>query len=133
MTTINKKTVLLIVEDEVVLINTLEKRLSSEGFEILRAMDGDEGLKLALSKHPDLILLDILLPKVDGLTMFKKLREDSWGAHTPVVILTNDNSSCNIAEAMKINKNCLFEYILKANISLDDIVIRIKKRLNINN
>ena len=133
MDNINKKKLLLIVEDEKVLSNTLEERLVSEGFEVIKAFDGGEGLQLALSKHPDLILLDLLMPKVDGLTMFKKLREDPWGEYAPVIILTNADSSSNVADAMTIGHSDTFEYILKTSLSLDGVVSRIKKRLGLIN
>jgi len=133
MDKITKKNVLLIVEDEKVLSNTLEERLLSEGFNVIKAFDGEEGLKLALENHPDLILLDLLMPKVDGLTMFKKLRADSWGEYAPVIILTNADSSSKVAEAMDVGHSDTFEYILKTSLSLEGVVARIKKRLNITN
>jgi len=129
----NKKKVLLIVEDEKILSGTLEERLLTEGFDVLKAFDGGEGLNIALTNHPDLILLDLLMPKVDGLTMFKKLREDPWGLHAPVIILTNADSSGKVADAMTIGHGNTFEYILKTSLSLDGVVSRIKKRLNITN
>lgn len=129
----NKKVVILIVEDEKVLSDAIEERLVYEGFSVIKAFDGDEGLHLALTNHPNLILLDLLMPKVDGLTMFKKLREDAWGVHAPVIILTNSDSSISVAEAMAVNKDNIFEYILKTTLSLDGVVSQINKRLNIIN
>ena len=100
MDKINKKIVLLIVEDEKILSDTLEEKLVSEGFEVLKAIDGEEGLKLALDSHPNLILLDLLMPKVDGITMLKKLRKDTWGERANVIILTNVESSDKISESL---------------------------------
>jgi DNA-binding response OmpR family regulator len=127
----NKKLVLLIVEDEKILANTLEEKLISEGFDVLKASDGGEGLKLALDKHPNLILLDLLMPKIDGITMLKELRKDSWGSRAAVIILTNVESSDKISESLDTGFGNVFEYILKTNWSLEDIASRIKERLNL--
>ncbi|HEY5588320.1 MAG TPA: response regulator [Candidatus Paceibacterota bacterium] len=131
MNKIEKKIVLLVVEDEKTLADTLEERLISEGFEVVKAFDGGEGLKLALGKHPDLILLDLLMPKVDGLTMLKELKKDSWGKNASVIILTNVESSDKIAEAASLGFGNVFEYMLKTNWSLDEMVSRIKERLQL--
>ncbi len=131
MEKLDKKIVLLIVEDEKILANTLEDKLISEGFDVLKASDGDEGLKLALDNHPNLILLDLLMPKIDGITMLKELRKDSWGARAAVIILTNVESSDKISESLDTSFGNVFEYMLKTNWSLEDIVARIKERLNL--
>ncbi len=65
---------ILIIEDEALMAAALKKKLESEGFQSLWANDGAEGLKVALDKHPDLILLDIILPTMDGMTVLSKLR-----------------------------------------------------------
>lgn len=129
----NKKIVLLIVEDEKALSSVLEERLITEGYSVLKSTNGDEGLKLALENHPDLILLDILMPKSDGLTMLKKIRDDSWGKNVAVILLTNVDNSEKIYDAMTINgeHGSMFEYIVKTNISLEDVVDRVKKRLEL--
>lgn len=131
MNTLDKKIVLLLVEDEKILANTLEEKLVSEGFTVLKAYDGEEGLKMALENHPNLILLDLLMPKVDGITMLKGLRKDSWGARAAVIILTNLESSDKISETLDVSFGNVFEYMLKTNWSLEDIVARIKERLQI--
>ncbi len=125
----DKKNVLLIVEDEKILLETLKEKLESEGFNVVTALDGSEGLKMAIDNHPDLILLDLLLPKVDGITMLKQLRKDKWGSKAPVIILTNVESSDKIAESLSVGFGDVFEYMLKTNWSLEDMVVRIKERL----
>ena len=72
MNKLNKK--ILIVEDEKILTKTMEERLSLEGFDVVKAYDGLEGLEKAMSENPDLIILDILLPNMNGIEMLKKLR-----------------------------------------------------------
>ena len=65
----DKKRLLLIVEDETIVIKMMAEKLVSEGFEVIKAYDGLQGLKVAESEHPDLVLLDLLMPKMDGMTM----------------------------------------------------------------
>ena len=127
----NKKILILVVEDEKILSDTLKERLVNEGFNVINAFDGLEGFNLAITEHPDLILLDLLLPKVDGLSMLKKLREDAWGAHAKVIILTNVSDPTKVAEGMKVGVGDVYEYLVKTNWSLDYVVARIKKRLKI--
>ncbi|MFA4942820.1 MAG: response regulator [Patescibacteria group bacterium] len=131
MTKLNKKILLLVVEDEIILLNVLKERLMAEGFDVITALDGGEGLKLALAQHPDLILLDLLMPRVDGLMMLKSLRKDRWGAKANIIILTNvkdvDNEGGKLNIGLALGGSC--EYMLKTNWSLDDVVARIKKKL----
>ena len=126
--TLNKK-VLLIVEDEKILIDTLEEKLLSEGFEVLKAHNGEDGLNLALSHHPDLILLDLLMPKVDGFVMLKELRKDLWGLKAKVIILTNLDKPA-ISNNYNNELNNISEYMIKTNWSLKDMVTEIKNKLD---
>ena len=122
------KQTILVVEDDVSVLNALVDALTREGFTALRAKDGEEGLRAATENHPDLILLDILMPKMDGITMLKKLREDTWGKSVHIMILTNASDNEKIDEAMQ---NEAFEYFLKANIKIEDVVAKVKAKLNI--
>ena len=79
---------ILVVEDEASVIKILTRRLEASGYEVLAAFDGAEGLDKALSEKPDLIVSDIMMPKMDGYTFIKKLRADPSGLHIPVIILT---------------------------------------------
>lgn len=90
----NKKILVIeAVEDNAPLRKALHDKFSLEGFSVIDAKDGEEGLTVAMSEHPDLILLDILMPKMDGLTMMKKLRQgDEWGKHVPIIVLTNHSA-----------------------------------------
>jgi len=79
----------LICEDEPLIQNVYKKFLSSHGYEVFVANNGKIGLKIAKEKHPDIILLDILMPVMDGLTTLKELRKDAWGKTAKVFVLTN--------------------------------------------
>lgn len=120
---------ILIIEDEEVLAKTITERLMSEGFSVYVANDGIDGLKLAIDKHPDLILLDLLLPKLDGLSMLKRLREDSWGAQAKVIILSNLSDPRPMTKGVDIGLNDIALYMVKTNWTLEEMVIKIKERL----
>ena len=132
MSQLNKKVLILVVEDEKILADTLKERLEQEGFDVSSAYDGEEGLKLALNQHPDLILLDLLLPKIDGITVLNKLNKDTWGSNAKVIILTNVNDPDNVI--MKTGLSGLkkdYEYLIKTNWSLDAVVYKIRKTLKL--
>lgn len=122
------KKIVLITEDEPAMLNILTDKLHESGFETLQARNGEEGLHLALEHHPDLILLDILMPKVDGMTMMKTLREDSWGKTVPIIMLTN--VSADTDEALQaIVKNQPAYYLVKSNNTLEEVVEKVKEIL----
>lgn len=128
---VNKKILVIEeVEDDASLRNVLHDKFSMEGFSVLEAKDGEEGLMIALREHPDLILLDIVMPKMDGLTMMKKLRQaDEWGKRVPIILLTNLN-----ADDDKINRaiteNEPAYYLVKSDWKIDDLVEKIRERLS---
>jgi len=117
---------ILIVEDEVALRTLLEDKFKAEGLEILSASTGAEGLNLALSNHPDLILLDLVMPEMDGVTMLKKLREDAWGKQVQVIILTNKEDSQSISDSLQ-SKVSLF--LVKSDWNLDKLISTVKEKL----
>lgn len=123
----NKKTI-LIVEDEESLASIVRDKLTEAGLATLKAKNGEEGLVVALREHPDLILLDILMPKMSGLAMLKKLREDSWGKDVQVMILTNLSGNGEVSEALDSK---VFEYIVKTDVKIDEVVAKIKEKLGV--
>lgn len=86
---LNDKIVILVVEDELPMLEALAIKLNDRGYKVFKAMDGEQGLALANRHHPDLIIIDILLPKKDGLSMMRDLRQTAWGKQTPMILLTN--------------------------------------------
>ena len=118
----------LIIEDELSLSNALSLKLKQEGLEVLVAENGARGLGVALKNHPDLILLDILMPIMDGITMLSKLRADEWGKSVPVIILTNLSDKEKIAESIELGAN---DYFIKADSTVGSIIDKVKEKLKI--
>lgn len=113
----NKK--ILIVEDEISLMNVLRNVLTREGHTVFGAKNGQEGLATALSEHPDLILLDILLPVMDGITMLKKLHADEWGKNSKVIMLTNLGTNQAVADALELGSH---DFLVKSDWKIEDLV-----------
>lgn len=123
----NKKKI-LVVEDEIALLEALTEKLTKENFEVLQAKNGQEGLQQGLNLHPDLILLDILMPVMDGMTMLTKLRADDWGKSVPIIILTNLSDEQKVSESLSAG---VFDYLVKSGWTLEDLTKKIKDRLGI--
>lgn len=118
----------LTVEDEVDLREALVTALSYEGFTVLSASDGEEGLATALKEKPNLILLDITMPKMDGLEVLRALREDEWGKTVKVIVMTAHDDLGKVAEVIEAGGN---EYVVKTDITLNRIVEKVKEKLGI--
>ena len=124
----NDKKSILVVEDDTALRKVLLEKLTAEGFIALGALNGEDGLKTALDKHPALILLDVFMPVMDGITMLSKLRSSgSWGKHVTVLILTN--SSIDAQTIAKVSGLGATDYMIKSEWSLDALIGRIHERL----
>lgn len=123
-----EKKKILVAEDDLSYLNVCVDVFKDEGFEVITAKNGEEGLKMALSEHPDLILADIAMPVMDGLTMLKKLREDEWGKYVDVILLTNLDDTGKIAEAAEKGA---FDYLVKKDWSMEELVKKVKKRMNL--
>ena len=120
--------VIAIIEDDEILRSALSDALTDEGFKVITAGDGEAGLKLVLDKHPDLILLDIVMPLLDGLSMLKKLRANQWGREVSVIILTNLSDAATIAE---IAEQTVYDYLVKSSWQLEAVVKKVKEKLGV--
>jgi len=119
---------IVVVEDDEVLSKSLAGELEDVGFEAVVAFDGEAGLALALKEKPDLVLLDIVMPKMDGMTMMKKLRDSGeFGKHVPIILLTNLNADDKISAGVTQNEPSY--YLIKSNYTVADVVAKVRDRL----
>jgi DNA-binding response OmpR family regulator len=114
---------ILFIEDEASLQKTVGEILKQEGFVVLEALDGDMGLRLAKEERPDLILLDLVLPKKDGFEVLKYLKADPETQHIKVVVLTNLEGSHDVERALELGATT---YLVKVNYNLEELVQKIK-------
>lgn len=121
---------ILIVEDEKPIRRAASETFKDANFEIFEAGDGEEGLKIALSEKPDMILLDLMMPKMDGMAFLKELRKDNWGKGVEIILLTNVADVKKVSEAMKYS---VYDYMVKSNWTLEDVVSKVKKKMGITN
>ncbi len=117
---------ILFIEDESALQKTFGEILSQEGYEMISALDGEAGLRLAKTKKPDLILLDLILPRVHGFDVLKQLKEDPKTKEIPVIVLTNLEGIEDVDKALELGATT---YLVKAQYSLEEVVEKIKKAL----
>ena len=125
----NKGRKILVIEDEQPMLEAIVDTLYQHQFPVLTADNGKDGLATALREHPDLILLDVFMPKMDGLSVLETLRSDSWGHDVPVVILTNLNPDTDKTIKAIMDHKPAF-YLIKSNVTLEGIVAKIKEVLN---
>jgi len=117
---------ILIVEDELPLLSSLEEKFESEGFIVITASDGEEGYQKVKAEKPDLVLIDIILPKLDGISMAKKIADLKMGIL--MIFLTNVNDMEHISEAISAD---ITDYLVKTNYNINEIVERVKQKLGI--
>ncbi len=116
---------ILIVEDDKNYLWLLRQSFEAEKLSVVFALDGEEGLKMAEEEKPDLILMDILMPKMDGIEVAKKLKEK--GIKAQIIFLTNLKDEEHISKAVEAMKET--DYIVKSDVHLDQIVARVKEKL----
>ncbi|MFA5993566.1 MAG: response regulator [Parcubacteria group bacterium] len=117
---------ILIIEDEDSLRKALVARFQMEELEVLEATNGEDGL-VSIEEHgPDMILLDIIMPKMDGITMLKKLRTTDFGKDVPVLIMTNVDDAKSLYEGIA---NGAFDFLIKSNWGIGDMVKKVKNKL----
>lgn len=121
-----EKTLVLVVEDDPLLVKMYRTKFTSEGFSVLSADDGMKGLKLALEKQPQAIVLDIMMPKLSGIDMLQRLRADERGKNIVVIVLSNLSSE---EESKRARDLGVKEYLLKANYTPKEVVDKVKQYL----
>lgn len=117
---------ILIIEDEPDIREAMAEAIADAGFKVSTASNGSEGLQTAAAEHPDLILLDIVMPVMDGHETLKRLRQDPWGQSAKVVMLTSMDDVKNVASA---HESSITDYLIKTQNSLDEIVKKVREAL----
>lgn len=116
----------LLIEDEPTLQKTISEILIQEGYKMLNALDGEIGLQMALREKPDLILLDLILPKIDGFEVLENIRKNEATKNTPVIVLTNLENAAAVERAFALGAQ---SYLVKANYELEDVVQKVKQAI----
>lgn len=117
----------LLIEDDELLSLLYIKSIEGKGYTVASSRDGEDGLKIALELHPDVIILDLHLPKLDGMGVLSKLRSDAWGKGAKVIILTaQDASDTMLKEILEYSPSF---YLFKANTSPDELCVKVAEVL----
>ena len=127
MTTNDNPTSILLVEDDSFLAGMYVQKLELEGYQVHLASDGRQGLKAAAQKRPDLIMLDIILPKMDGYEVLEQLKKDTETRDIPVVLLTNLGQREDVKRGLKLGAE---DYLIKAHFMPSEVIEKIKKLLS---
>ncbi|HLW59734.1 MAG TPA: response regulator [bacterium] len=114
---------ILIVEDDRFLRKAAEAALRRHGFAVLTAADGEEGLRVARAEVPDLVLLDLIMPGLQGFEVLRQLKANDATSKIPVIVMSNLSQDNDMEQALIGGAEA---YLIKANLSLDDLVKRIK-------
>ena len=118
---------ILIVEDETAISRILKDELENRKYAVFVAGDGQQGLDIAFKEHPDMILMDVSMPVMDGITALKKLREDAWGKTAKVLLLTNSGKMENVAAAAELNSA---GYLIKSDWDMEKVVEKVQSMLS---
>ncbi|MDI6734179.1 MAG: response regulator [Patescibacteria group bacterium] len=121
--------IILLVEDEPLLANLLKQRLEKEGLKVLLGRDGEEALRILRDTKPDLILLDIILPKISGFELMETLRNDPQFEKAPIIILSNLGQDVDVAKGQSLGA---IQYFVKAKVSIEELVEEVKTFLQTN-
>lgn len=121
-----KQKTVLVIEDSPYLADSLADMLEIKGHQAIIAPSGHEGVVLAIEKKPDLILLDIRLPDIDGYEVYRRIREDAWGAKAKIIILTASESVENISKNVDLPLDAV---LFKPEWSVPDLLEKIESYL----
>ena len=117
---------ILIVEDDKFLRELISKKLSTENYEIVEAVDGEKGLDKVKETRPNLVLLDLILPGIDGFEVLTKMKEDPALSSIPVIILSNLGQREDVEKGLKLGA---VDYLVKAHFTPNEIIEKVKEAL----
>ena len=114
---------ILVVEDDKFLRELIAQKLSKEGYKVFEAIDGEEGIKKIQKEKPDLVLLDLILPGIDGFEVLSKMKKDSTISSIPVIILSNLGQKDDVERGLKLGA---VDYLIKAHFTPGEIVDKVR-------
>ncbi len=118
----------LIIEDELPILNGISDKFTFEGFSVLKAINGQEGVDKSLKDHPDIILVDNLMPETDGFYFLENLRKDEWGKNALVIMWSNSHDNHTMNQAKKLG---ILDFMIKSEWEYRDVVKKVKAILKI--
>jgi CheY-like chemotaxis protein len=116
----------LIVEDEEIILDLLQKKITKEGYKTAVARDGEEGLKVMKEFQPDLILLDIIMPKMDGFGVMTEMQKDPFLKKIPIIIISNSGQEVEIERAQKLGAK---DFLIKTEFDPQEVIDKIEKQI----
>ena len=117
---------ILVVEDEEILLELLKKRLSQEGYDVSIAIDGIQGLELARKNKPDLILLDVIMPKMGGFEFMEEAVKDKELKDIPIIIISNSGQPVEIDRAQRLGAK---DWLVKTEFDLQEVLDKVIKQI----
>ncbi len=114
----------LVIEDDKFLRKVIKKKLSDEGYDVVEAIDGEKGVKMAKEKKPDIILLDLVLPEMTGFEVLKKLKEKEPISKIPIIILSNLSNAEEVRKGMSMGAA---SYLVKSNFHPSEIIKKMEE------
>ncbi len=117
---------ILLVEDEEIVVDLLQRKLSQEGYEVHVARDGDEGLKAMREVKPDLILLDIIMPKMGGFEVMEEMRKDKELKEIPVIVISNSGQPVELDRAQKLGAK---DWLIKTEFDPQEVINKVIKQI----
>jgi len=117
---------ILIIEDDHFLSSLMKARLEKEGFTTLQAFDGEEAFNLLKQNRPDLIVMDLIMPKVSGFELLENISADPQISRVPVMVLSNLGQDSDIDKVKRLGAT---QYFVKVQTSIDDLVVKVKELL----
>jgi len=117
---------ILIMEDERILRELLEKKLQEKNYEVITASDGEEGFMKLKNEKPDLILLDIIMPKMSGFEVLEKTQKDAQMSKIPVIIVSNSGQPVEISRAIELGVK---DYLIKTEFDPQEVIQKVQKQI----
>jgi DNA-binding response OmpR family regulator len=125
--TIEKKNKILIIEDEKTLLEMYSLKLEKEGFAVVKATNGEAGIEAAKKTNPDVILLDVMMPKIDGFAVLEKLKKFKTFSQTPIILMTNLGQEEDIKKGKRAGAT---DYLVKSENTPAQVAAKVGEILN---